>query len=319
MRRALADAPRDPCAARWRSRRRELVAEALHRAGRSDVEIVPIVTRGDRESAAAEPRRPTRTSRAGCPSSRARCWRARSTLPCTRPRTCPATLVEGLALVAAPARAAAEDVLCGAGDLDALAPGARVGTSSLRRAAQLLAAREDLQLVALRGNVDTRLAKLADRAVDAIVLARAGLQRLGRDEEAGGVLDPVRFVPAPGQGALALQARSDDAATGAALAAIGSAETLACLTAERALARSLHADCDTPLGAHAVARDGSLTLRAWVGLPDGSQWAGDELDGTTARAEALGREVAARLQRAGADEILQRASELASASAERAS
>ncbi len=297
----------------------QLVAEALQRAGRSDVEIVPIVTRGDRESAAAEPTPLDEDKSRWVSELESALLAGEIDAAVHSAKDVPGDPVDGLALVAAPARAAAEDVLCGAGDLDALAPGARVGTSSLRRIAQLLSVREDLQLVALRGNVDTRLAKLADEAVDAIVLARAGLQRLGRDEEAGGVLDPARFVPAPGQGTLALQARSDDDATGAALAAIGSAETLACLTAERALARSLHADCDTPLGAHAVAREGSLTLRAWVGLPDGSQWASDELDGTAARAEALGREVAARLQRAGADEILHRASELASSPPERAS
>jgi hydroxymethylbilane synthase len=230
----------------------------------------------------------------------------------------PVEPAEGLSLVAAPPRAAAEDALCGAGSLDALAPGARVGTSSLRRSAQLLAARADLELVALRGNVDTRLAKLAHGDFDAIVLARAGLQRLGREDAVGAVLEAARFVPAPGQGTLALQARSEDTATRAALAAIGSADSLACLLAERALARSLHATCDTPLGAHAVVMDGAMTLRAWVGLPDGSTWAMDELGGPPGDPEALGREVAARLQRAGAGEILRRANEQASASLERA-
>ncbi len=297
----------------------QLVAEALQRTGRSDVEIVPLVTRGDRESAAAEPTPADEDKSRWVSELESALLTGEIDAAVHSAKDVPGEPVEGLALVAAPARAAAEDVLCGAGELAALAPGARVGTSSLRRAAQLLAAREDLQLVALRGNVDTRLAKLGGEALDAIVIARAGLQRLGRDEESGGVLDPAHFVPAPGQGTLALQARSDDGDTGAALAAIGSSETLACLTAERALARSLHADCDTPLGAHAVARDGALTLRAWVGLPDGSQWAVDELDGTAAGAEALGREVAARLHSAGAGEILRRASELASALPERTS
>jgi hydroxymethylbilane synthase len=225
----------------------------------------------------------------------------------------PGEPVNGLALVAAPPRAGAEDALCGATSLEALAAGARVGTSSVRRIAQLLAAREDLEPVAIRGNVDTRLAKLADGGLEAIVLARGGLQRLGREDAIGAVLDPGRFVPAPGQGTLALQARSGDAATQDALAAIGCADSLACLLAERSLARSLGASCDTPLGAHAVASGGSLRLRAWVGLPDGSAWASDELDGDVADASALGEEVGARLRRAGAGEILRRANETAAA------
>ncbi len=186
----------------------------------------------------------------------------------------------------------------------------RVGTSSLRRAAQLLAVRPDLQLIELRGNVDTRLARLQGDEVDAIVLARAGLQRLDREDAVGAVLDAAQFVPAPGQGTLALQARSDDDQVRDALTAIGSADALACLTAERAVARALGASCDTPLGAHATIHDGDLRLRAWVGLPDGSTWVADELQGGVADATKLGQEVAARLRHAGASEILRRAGEI---------
>ena len=147
----------------------------------------------------------------------------------------PGELAEGLVLLGAPARAAAEDVLCGADGLEALAPGARVGTSSLRRAAQLRAAREDLRVVALRGNVDTRLRRLGEGGIcDAIVLARAGLLRLGREAEVGAVLDPARFVPAPGQGALALEGRAGTRACEAAVRAITDADAFACLRAERA-------------------------------------------------------------------------------------
>jgi hydroxymethylbilane synthase len=124
------------------------------------------------------------------------------------------------------------------------------------------------------------------------------------------VLDPARFVPAPGQGTLALQAREDDARTRDALAAIGCADTLACLTAERALARALDASCDTPLGAHAMREsDGALRLRAWVGLPDGSAWIGDELTGDAEQPQRLGVDVAKRLALAGATEILRSAGE----------
>ncbi len=141
-----------------------------------------------------------------------------------------------------------------------------MGTSSLRRIAQLRSARADLEVVPLRGNVDTRLTKLHDEQLDAIVLARAGLQRLGREAEAGTLLDPARFVPAPGQGALALEGRAGDEAAGEAAAGLTDRPALAALLAERALARELGADCHTPLGAHARASaDGALRLRGLGG------------------------------------------------------
>jgi hydroxymethylbilane synthase len=302
----------------------QLVAELLQaqadppRAG--SVEIVPIVTRGDRESAGADDEAGALTGD-GAPGepppgedkSRWVSELERALLAgeidaaVHSAKDVPGELAEGLALVAAPARAGAEDVLCGAGDVHELSADARVGTSSVRRIAQLRAAREELEPIAMHGNVDTRLRKLADGELDAIVLARAGLQRLGRERAIGAVLDPARFVPAPGQGTLALEARADDETTRAALAEIGDAGALACLLAERALARALDAGCDTPLGAYATIEDDEMRLRAWVGLPDGSVWAGDELAGAAGVPERLGREVAARLKAAGADEILQAA------------
>jgi hydroxymethylbilane synthase len=239
----------------------------------------------------------------------------------------PGELAEGLALLGAPARAPAEDVLCGAPALEALPPGTRVGTGSLRRAAQLRAAREDLQVVAIGGNVDTRLNKLGHGELDAIVLARAGLVRLGREDQIGAVLDPTRFVPAPGQGVLALEGRAGDTRVEEAVAAITDGDAFACLHAERALARGLGASCQTPLGAHATpAGCGCLTLRAWVGLPDGSEWCSDELAETGIRAEGaclpasvggfydaeqLGLRVAERMRTAGAEDLLRRAEEMA--------
>jgi hydroxymethylbilane synthase len=217
----------------------------------------------------------------------------------------PAMLPDGLALVGAPARADARDALCGAGSIDDLPDGARVGTSSLRRAALLRALREDLDVVELRGNVDTRLRKLADGGYAAIVLALAGLQRLGRGDAADAVLDAEAFVPAAGQGVLALEARADDEAARAAVAAIADDATMACLRAERALVRELDADCHTPVGAHATrADDGRLTLRAFVGRADGSGWARDELSDEDP--EVLGAAVAGRLLAAGAGELLGR-------------
>ncbi len=229
----------------------------------------------------------------------------------------PGELADCLALLGAPTRAAAEDVLCTAGamsflsdanqpaGLDCLPSGARVGTSSIRRAAQLRAAREDLKVVAVRGNVDTRLRKLGEGGFDALVLARAGLQRLDREAEIAAVLDPARFVPSPGQGTLALEGRADDDATRAAVQAITDAKALAGLQAERAVAHALEASCNTPLGAYAYDYGcGCLHLRAWVGLPDGSAWVGDELLGGFYDPEALGRRVAERLLSAGAGELL---------------
>ncbi len=224
----------------------------------------------------------------------------------------PGELADGLTLLGAPTRAAVEDVLCGTTDLDALPQGARVGTSSVRRTAQLRAAREDLEIVTLGGNVDTRLRKLAESELDAIVLARAGLQRLGREREIGAVLDPERFVPAPGQGVLALEGRVDDARAREAVEEIADADASACLLAERVVARELSATCHTPLGAYAapVGR-GCLHLRAWIGLPDGSAWVNDELLGSFHDPEALGRRVVERLNATGAGELLRRAEEMA--------
>ena len=265
----------------------------------------------------------------------------------------PGELADGLELLGAPGRAAVVDVLCVAavrggeegasqnGDptrarvghpqrvnasrrvdddlalrsdaLEGLAPGARVGTSSIRRTAQLLAVRPDLEIVALEGNVDTRLRKLADpsEALDAIVLARAGLIRLGREDaaaEPGATLDPARFVPAPGQGALALQSRAGDARVVEAVANVLDADATACLRAERALARALDASCHTPLGAYVrPAGCGCLLLSAWVGLPDGSAWVADELLGGFHDPDALGERAAERMLEAGAGELLRQA------------
>jgi hydroxymethylbilane synthase len=217
----------------------------------------------------------------------------------------PGTLPDGLEIVAVPVRADARDALCGAPSLDALPAGARVGTRSLRRRALLLAARPDLEIVPLGGNVDTRLRKLGRGAADALVLALAGLQRLERTDEAGAVLDPESFVPAPGQGALALEARADDDGVRAALAPLHNPGAAACLAAERALAAGLGGSCHTPIGGHAgPVAGGRLSLHVFVGLPDGSAWVRDAVEGSAAEPESLGREAAARLLAAGARELL---------------
>jgi hydroxymethylbilane synthase len=209
-----------------------------------------------------------------------------------------------LAVVAIPARADPRDAICGYGSLRALPAGARVGTSSLRRRAQILAFREDLVVVEVRGNVDTRLRKLADGAFDALVLARAGLERLGRLDEAGGVLEEL--VPAAGQGALLIEGRTGFEADG-----LGDPAATACVLAERELTRRLNASCNTPVGAYAsVAGGGSapaedtteIELRGWVGLSDGSRWISDRLRGAP---EDLGIAVAERMLAVGARELLE--------------
>ena len=172
----------------------------------------------------------------------------------------PAALADGLELVAIPARADPRDAICGASTLKALAAGARVGTSSLRRAAQIRAVRPDVEVVEVHGNVDTRLRKLAEGECDALVLAVAGLERLGRADAIDGVLDEL--VPAAGQGALALEARPGSVA----VSGLVDADATACVLAERELTRALGASCNTPVGAHArVLDDGELELTAWVG------------------------------------------------------
>ncbi len=209
----------------------------------------------------------------------------------------PGELAEGCALVAAPPRATAEDVVVGE-----LRPGARVGTASLRRRAQLLAVHPELEVVELRGNVDTRLRKLAAGDADALVLAAAGLERLGRTDVTCVPLTGRPFVPAPGQGTLVLEARAGDGR----FAMMDDARASAELAAERAAVRLLGATCHTPVGVHAAARpDGTLALRGFAGLPDGSDWIYDEVVANSG--EALGD----RMLTAGAGELLARAEALA--------
>lgn len=217
----------------------------------------------------------------------------------------PAEVADGTELVAFPAREDASDALCGVASLDALADGARVGTSSLRRAAQLRALRPGIEIVELRGNVDTRLRKLAAGDADAVVLAAAGLIRLGRSDEMGVRLDGL--VPAAGQGALALQCRAQDP-LGAVAAALDDPSVAIAVRAEREVVARLGASCHTAVGVHAVAlADGErLELEAWVGLPDGSEWVSDRLAG---EAREVGGAVAERLLAAGAGELLARATQ----------
>jgi hydroxymethylbilane synthase len=222
----------------------------------------------------------------------------------------PAQLTGGLMLAAVPAREVAGDAWIGVGSsLGDVPEGARVGTASLRRRAQLLAARPDLEVVEMHGNVDTRLRKLAEGEFDGIVLAVAGLRRLGRADEVSFTLPDEVMTPAAGQGSLVLQIRTEDEATLRAVDPLVDETSLRELTAERALVSLLEATCNSPLGVHAKAdpRSGSMGMRAFVGIPDGSEWLRDEIEGDSAEPTLLGAELAQRLLSTGAREILDRA------------
>jgi hydroxymethylbilane synthase len=219
----------------------------------------------------------------------------------------PGEMPEGIQIAAVPVAEEPADALVGSGSLDALREGASVGTSSLRRRSQLLAIRPDVTVSDLRGNVDTRLSRLASGEFDAIVLALAGLRRLGRDGEADAVLEPRRFVPAPGQGLLALETRVDDERALAVVRPLDHEPSRRRLACERAVVAQLDASCRTPVGASSEIANGMLRAFAYVGLPDGTEWITDGVEGDAADAAALGRRLAERMLTAGARALLDRA------------
>lgn len=214
----------------------------------------------------------------------------------------PARIAPGLALAAFPARADARDALVGA-RFDALRRGARVGTGSLRRGAQLRFARPDLDVVPLRGNVDTRLRKLAEEGLDAVVLACAGLERLGLAGRIDERLDPARLLPAVGQGTLALEARAGEALA-ADLAALDCAATRAATLAERAFLVRLSGDCTTPLAAFARVEGGEVALDALLASPGGERLVRAAERAPVAAAEEAGRRAAEAVLARGGAEIL---------------
>jgi hydroxymethylbilane synthase len=224
----------------------------------------------------------------------------------------PAEMAKGLVIAAVPVREDPADVWIGSGDsLDGVPDGAKVGTASLRRRAQLLAARPDLEVSELHGNVDTRLRKLGEERLDGIVLAAAGLKRLGREGEVSFALPAGTMIPAAGQGALVLQARGDDPNAVEAAAVVGDETALRELTAERAVVALLDATCATPIGVHAQVEGAQLTIEAFVGLPDGSEWIRDRVEGAAEEPAAAGALLAERLLGAGARDILDRAEAMA--------
>jgi hydroxymethylbilane synthase len=276
------------------------VAEAIEASGAGPAELVPITTSDHRRSGSDKSRFVKEIEDA--------LLRGDVDLAVHSAKDVPGTLPDGLELVAAPPAEDPRDVLVGAGSIEQLAGGARVGTSSLRRRSQLLAIRRDLQPTELRGNVDTRLTKLREGGFDAIVLALAGLRRLGRDDEAGAPLAVEDLVPAPGQGILALEARVADERARAVARAVGDETAWRRLEAERAVVSRLGTSCHTPVGAHASQHQsgGALRIDAYAGLPDGSEWIRDRITGD-GDARALGEALAERMLSAGAGELLRRA------------
>ncbi|MFC2533987.1 MAG: hydroxymethylbilane synthase [Neisseria elongata] len=218
----------------------------------------------------------------------------------------PMELPEGFALAAIGERASPFDAFVSNqyARLEEMPEGAIVGTSSLRREAQLQAKFPHLTIKPLRGNVQTRLSKLDNGDYDAVILAAAGLQRLGLDGRIREILSPADSLPAAGQGALGIEiaARRTDLAD--ILRPLNHEETAACVTAERALARALGGSCQVPLAAYCVMEDGLLTLNGLVGHPDGSVIIEASAQAPAAYADALGRAVAKRLADDGAEELI---------------
>jgi len=218
----------------------------------------------------------------------------------------PAERPKGLVLAAFPRREDPRDVLVGstAVRISTLPPGARVGTSSLRRSVQLLARRPDLAALPVRGNVDTRLRKLRQGEYDALILAAAGLRRLGLLDATVTALEPEEMLPAAGQGTLGVEAREDDSETLTRVAALTHAETRTATLAERAFLEAIGGTCTTPLAAYAREVHTGLRLDAFVATPDGARTLRDGETGHSDAPDALGRRLATRLLAAGAADII---------------
>jgi len=217
----------------------------------------------------------------------------------------PTELVEGFSLAAITQREDPHDVFCSSrfSNIEGLPHGARVGTSSLRRQAQLMALRPDLEIHPLRGNVDTRLRKLEAGEYDAIILAAAGVYRLGKTELVRQSIPAEIMCPAAGQGALAIEVRCDDSHTAAHLTFLDNAAARAATTCERALLNKMGGGCQVPIGALAQMRGERLHLDAVVARPDGTKVLRESLDGDDP--VQLGEEVGEALLRKGGDEILE--------------
>ncbi len=282
------------------------IAEAIRTRLDREVELVEIVTSGDRSSA------PIAQLGVGVFVSALRdALNAKEIdLAVHSFKDLPTRPAEGLVVAAVPPRQDPRDALVARDGLtlNELPAGAKIGTGALRRIAQLNALGRRLVPVPVRGNVDTRLRKLAEGEFDAIVLARAGLARLGRAGEATEILDPLLMLPAPAQGALAVECRADDDELRGVLAALDDQDTRAAVTAERALLAELEAGCSAPIAALAEVAEGDhgpeIYLRGAAFSPDGSVSIRLSRTGTLANAAEMGRALARDLRDEGADTAL---------------
>ncbi len=281
----------------------EEMARALHAAYPGvEVEVLPMSTRGDEmlDRALA----PLGGKGLFIKALEAALLDGRAQIAVHSLKDVPAILEPGFVLAAIPARADPRDLLISAhgAELSDLPRGARVGTASLRRQAQLLAARPDLDIVTLRGSVQTRLGRLDDGELDAIVLAAAGLQRLGI--ERGAPLAPEVMLPASGQGALALEVRADDEEGARIAASLEDPEARAAATAERAFCEALGATCASPVGAYAKVGDGRVSLRARVASADGVRILDEAGEAELSAARELGVHLARALLGRGAGSLI---------------
>jgi hydroxymethylbilane synthase len=269
-----------------------------------DVELVPMVTEGDRilDRALAE----VGGKGLFIKELEVAMYEGRADLAVHSMKDVPADLPEGMVLAAVLERADPHDAFVSNrySGLESLPKGARVGTSSQRRQCQLRHARPDLEVVQLRGNVDTRLRKLDEGQYDAIILAAAGLRRLGLEARIASVVPAESSLPAVGQGIIGIECRADDPLTRQRVAALEHAPTRTCLEAERAFAARLQGSCQSPVAGFAQREGDRLRLRGLVGAPDGSQVFADEARGPAAEAVALGDGLAARLLETGAGPLL---------------
>jgi hydroxymethylbilane synthase len=285
----------------------EHVATLLRRAHTGlEVELVPIVTQGDR----IQDRTLAAIGGKGLfiKELEVALEERRADIAVHSMKDLPSDVPEGLTIAAVLERADARDALltAKAARLDDLPRGARVGTSSLRRQAQLLAARPDLTIETLRGNVDTRLRRLDAGDLDAIVLACAGLIRLGLESRITSRLDPKISLPAVAQGVIGIECRNADARTRGLVAVLNHPATRIAMDAERAFAQRLGGSCQSPIAAHAELEGKRLILDGLVAEPDGSRLLRDTLSGSVDDPAALGRQLAERILAAGAGPLLGR-------------
>lgn len=282
------------------------VADSLRAATGQDVELVEIVTAGDRSSA------PVQQLGVGVFVSALRDALGAKEIDFAvhSYKDLPTAPADGLHIAAIPPREDPRDALVASGGrtLAELPPGARVGTGALRRMAQLRALGLQLEVVPIRGNVDTRLRKVSAGELDAVVLARAGIARLGRTAEITETLDPMLMLPAPAQGALAVECRIDAEDLVELLGRLDHAPTRAAVTAERALLATLEAGCSAPVAAFAEVAEGDsgdeIYLRGAVISPDGTRDIRLSRTGTPAAAAEIGRALAADLVESGAETLL---------------